>query len=138
MCRSVVARAITCFTLEPGASLAIRVAVMLTSIGSRIATTTVSISSTPAARSASSSVQSTTRASIEGSIRRRASMARWSLSIASTSAPLRISSSITAEPKRPTPITAKPVASAPGSGRHCHQDWDEVMESERLGRRERR
>jgi hypothetical protein len=100
---------------------------MLTPSGSLIATTTVPMSSTPAARSASSSVQSTTRASIEGSIWRRASMARWSLSIASTSAPLRASSSITAEPKRPTPITAKPLGSGPCSGRHCHQEWKEVM-----------
>jgi len=63
-----VARAITWRTRLPWPSLQIRVAVMLASIGSLMPTTTVSRSSTPAARRASSSVQSTTRASIEGSI----------------------------------------------------------------------
>ena len=68
MCRSLVARAITCVTLLPGLSLTIKVAVTLASIGSLIATTTVVMSRTPAARRASSSVQSTTRASMAGSI----------------------------------------------------------------------
>ena len=66
-CRSLVALAITWRTRLPSLSLAIKVAVMLASIGSLIATTTVPMSSTPASRRASSSVQSTTRASTLGS-----------------------------------------------------------------------
>ena len=87
MWMSLVARAITCFTRLPSESLQIKVAVTLASSGSLMATTTVSMSSTPAARRASSSVQSTTRASIAGSIWRSSSMARWLESMANTSAP---------------------------------------------------
>ena len=68
MCRSLVARAITCFTWLPGLSLTIKAAVTLASIGSLMAITTVVMSSTPAALRASSSVQSTIRASMAGSI----------------------------------------------------------------------
>ena len=67
-CRSLVALAITWRTFVSLASLQIKVAVMLASIGSLMATTTVESSRTPAARRASSSVQSTTRASIAGSL----------------------------------------------------------------------
>ena len=118
-CRSLVARAITCFTFVPGESLQIKVAVILASIGSLIATTTVASSSTPAARMASSSVQSTTRLSIEASNWRNSSIALWLESMARTSAPERSSSAQTEEPNRPTPTTAK----APGSplALHCHQ-----------------
>ena len=120
-CKSLVALAITLFTFVPSLSLAIRVVVILASMGSLIPTTTVFISKIPDSFIDSSSVQSITLASIEGSNCLKSSIAFSEASAAKTSTPLLISSLQTAVPNLPTPTTAKVRASSSFCGDHCHQ-----------------